>query len=51
MTDDEHKKRSIDEMFGDEDSEDSGDEQIPRRTCSSILNDSSLNGKPICLES
>ncbi|KAE9151161.1 hypothetical protein PF006_g4522 [Phytophthora fragariae] len=27
---DERKKRSINEMFGDEDSDDSGDEQIPR---------------------
>ncbi|TDH69293.1 hypothetical protein CCR75_005017 [Bremia lactucae] len=27
--DDEHKKRSINEMFGDEDSDDSGDEHIP----------------------
>lgn len=34
---DERKKRSINEMFGDEDSDDSGDEKIARRAYYSIL--------------
>ncbi|CAI5742389.1 unnamed protein product [Hyaloperonospora brassicae] len=42
--DDDHKKRSINEMFGDEDSEDSGDEQIPRPAASTTADASGLFG-------
>ncbi|KAE8891970.1 hypothetical protein PF005_g11873 [Phytophthora fragariae] len=38
---DERKKRSINEMFGDEDSDDSGDEQIPRTTTTTTTADAS----------
>ncbi|KAG7389078.1 hypothetical protein PHYPSEUDO_011347 [Phytophthora pseudosyringae] len=40
-TEDERKKRSINEMFGDEDSDDSGDEQIPRTTATTTTADAS----------
>lgn len=40
---DERKKRSINEMFGDEDSDDSGDEQISRSACHGLLHDKALN--------
>ncbi|ETI47791.1 hypothetical protein F441_08040 [Phytophthora nicotianae CJ01A1] len=41
---DERKKRSINEMFGDEDSDDSGDEQIPRTTTTTTADASGLFG-------
>ncbi|KAG3109400.1 hypothetical protein PI124_g11444 [Phytophthora idaei] len=41
---DERKKRSINEMFGDEDSDDSGDEQLPRTTTATTADASGLFG-------
>ncbi|KAL7693949.1 putative transcription factor IIS, TFIIS/LEDGF domain superfamily [Plasmopara halstedii] len=40
-SDDERKKRSINEMFGDEDSDDSGDEQLPRQIAATTTADAS----------